>query len=74
MMQDMGKASPVRDRSAVHDHKVVRNLRDRTEIVGDKDHCRIMLFLDPDKFFQDLILGDRIDGSCRFIRDQKCRF
>ena len=30
--------------------------------------------LDPDKFFQDLILGDRIDGRCRFIRDQKCRF
>ena len=59
--------------SAVHDQDAVSYFGDGAQVMGDEQHGGIFLLFDTDKFFQNLVLGDGIDGGGRLIGNQKLR-
>ena len=73
MISDMLKVATVYDMSAVHDQDAVSYFGDGAQVMGDEQHGGIFLLFDTDKFFQNLVLGDGIDGGGRLIGNQKLR-
>lgn len=73
MLKDVVKASAVHHMSAVHDQDAVSYFGDGAQVMGDEQHGGIFLLFDTDKFFQNLVLGDGIDGGGRLIGNQKLR-
>lgn len=74
MMQDMLEIAAVHHCSVIQHHDTVCHARNGVQIMRNEDHGCVVIFFNMQKFIQNLILGDGINGRGRFVCYQKSRF